>query len=84
MPSLNRWVATALLAVAAHTAAAQGTQGAPFKGTVASIRTTQPVPMADVRLMWVDSVHTDRTQPGQPGELFVDTTRSRIAITESP
>ncbi len=88
MRPANKWMAaTAVLLAAAQAGSAQtpadSTPRAAFKGVVASIRTTQPVPMADVRLMWVDSVHTDKVHPEQPGDIFVDSARSRIAITDS-
>ncbi|MEO7457457.1 MAG: carboxypeptidase-like regulatory domain-containing protein [Gemmatimonadaceae bacterium] len=88
MASRSRWfLVPALIAAAAQPLVAQGTDttqhAAAFKGSVASIRTTQPVPLADVRLMWIDSVHADPAHPGEPGELFVDTTRSRITISDS-
>jgi len=89
MSSRHRWFLASLLAVAVATRplVAQETDttqhGAAFKGSIASIRTAQPVPLADVRLMWIDSVHADAAHPGDSGELFVDTTRSRIAISDS-
>jgi hypothetical protein len=87
MRSTNKWLAGCALVTAVTQPAlaqrADSAQRAPFKGTVASIRTTQPVPMADVRLMWIDSVHTDPAHPEVPGEIFVDTTRSRVAMTDS-
>jgi hypothetical protein len=45
-------------------------------GTIASILTTRPVPLADIRLSWIDSTHTDK-------EFYVDTAKSRIAMTDS-
>jgi hypothetical protein len=45
-------------------------------GTVASILTTRPVPLADIRLSWIDSTHADK-------EFFVDSAKSRIAMTDS-
>lgn len=51
-------------------------------GSVASIRTTLPVRSADVRLMFVDSLHTERGSSG-PGELFVDSTKSRLTVTDT-
>jgi hypothetical protein len=45
-------------------------------GTIASIRTTLPVPLADIRLSWIDSTHSDK-------EFFVDSAKSRVAMTDS-
>lgn len=52
-------------------------------GRVASIRTTNPVAQADVRLFYVDSVHLERDTKDGAGEIFVDSSRSRVAVTDS-
>jgi hypothetical protein len=58
-------------------------RGARFTGIIASIRTTQPIPDADVRLIYVDSVHQGRAPDGSLGEVFVDSMRSRVGITDT-
>ncbi|MDB4914591.1 MAG: hypothetical protein JWM95_2235 [Gemmatimonadetes bacterium] len=56
--------------------------GVKFTGLVANTTTTRPVTSADIRLMWVDSTHTETgSAPGASPEFFVDSTRSRVAIT---
>ena len=54
-----------------------------FIGTVASIKTTQPVEHADVRLVFIDSMHKTRENANDVGEMFVDSTRSRVGITDA-
>ncbi|MDB4914592.1 MAG: hypothetical protein JWM95_2236 [Gemmatimonadetes bacterium] len=57
-------------------------QGVRFSGTVASITTTRPVTSADIRLLWLDSAHVDKAAPaGDTPEFFVDSSRSRVGIT---
>ena len=58
------------------------TRGARFVGQINSITTTRPVTTADVRLMWVDSAHTEKDASGkESSEFFIDTTRSRVGIS---
>lgn len=58
-------------------------QGARFVGFIASISTTRPVTTADVRAIWIDSVHTERDNAGkESNEFFVDSTKSRVGITD--
>lgn len=55
-----------------------------FIGEVRSITTTLPVEAADIRLMFVDSVKVRTDGSGSSwNELFVDTTRSRLGITNA-
>jgi hypothetical protein len=57
-------------------------RGARFVGQINNITTTRPVTFADVRLMWVDSAHTEKDASGkESSEFFIDTTRSRVGIT---
>lgn len=57
-------------------------RGARFVGQINSITTTRPVTSADVRLMWVDSTHTEKDASGTASsEFFVDSTKSRVGIT---
>ena len=57
-------------------------RGARFVGQINSITTTRPVTSADVRLMWVDSAHTEKDASGkESSEFFIDTTRSRVGIS---
>ena len=57
-------------------------RGARFVGQINSITTTRPVTTADVRLMWVDSAHTEKDASGkESSEFFTDTTKSRVGIS---
>jgi hypothetical protein len=57
-------------------AIAQGNAG--FRGSVANIGTAHPVSMAEVRLVYVDSAGARGAS-----ELFLDSTRTRVALTDS-
>jgi hypothetical protein len=63
-------------------ARAPAVRGARFTGQINNLTTTRPVTTADVRLMWVDSAHTEKDASGkESSELFIDSTRSRVGIT---
>lgn len=56
--------------------------GARFTGQINSFKTSKPVTTADIRLIWVDSVHTDSTKTGaEATEFFLDSARSKVGIT---
>ena len=93
MHSGHLLAATALFALAASyaqpahaqqidSARAPAARGARFVGQINNLTTTRPVTTADVRLMWVDSAHTEKDVSGkESSEFFIDTTRSRVGIT---
>ena len=55
-----------------------------FRGVVQSFTTMLPVTQADVRLMFIDSVHATKDSGGmEVNDYFVDSLRSKIAITDS-
>jgi len=57
---------------------------ASFVGRVVSNIDSTPVRSADIRLVFIDSAHTLRDRRGRDSlELFVDSTRSRVGITDS-
>jgi hypothetical protein len=61
---------------------AQRAGGARFIGTVNSTSTTRPVSIADIRLLYVDSVHTAKNSLGISSvDVFVDSAKSRVGIT---
>ncbi len=80
-----------ILAVALHTGAARAqardsakapATSARFMGQINSFKTSKPVTTADIRLIWVDSVHTDSTKAGSDAtEFFLDSARSKVGIT---
>lgn len=73
----------------AHPAVAQGAdsskgsvRGVRFSGTIASMETTRPVTQADVRIMYIDSVHNEKSASANlAGEFFIDSTKSHVGIT---
>lgn len=93
--SCTRLVFSALVVICAvnaasgHTASAQQTDSAArprtvrFTGTIASMSTTRPVSLADVRIVFIDSAHADKDDPKELGEVFVDSSKSRIGITDT-
>jgi hypothetical protein len=55
-----------------------------FSGLVISKRDSQPVPLAEVRLTYVDSVHATHVGRVETGaDIFIDSTRTRLATTDS-
>jgi hypothetical protein len=55
-----------------------------FLGHIISTIDSTPVRSADVRLLFVDSSRTVRTRRGDDSlEVFIDSTRSRLAVTDS-
>ena len=55
-----------------------------FLGHIVSTIDSTPVRSADVRLLFVDSSRTVRTRRGDDSlEVFIDSTRSRLAVTDS-
>jgi hypothetical protein len=82
-------VICAVNAASGHTASAQQTDSAArprtvrFTGTIASMSTTRPVSLADVRIVFIDSAHADKDDPKELGEVFVDSSKSRIGITDT-
>jgi hypothetical protein len=54
-----------------------------FTGTIASMATTRPVSLADVRIIYIDSAHANKDNPGELGEVFVDSAKSRVGITDT-
>ena len=80
----------ALSALPAHMAAAQQTdspatakRSVRFFGTIASMSTTLPVSVADVRIVYIDSAHVNKDDPKELGEVFVDSTKSRVGMTDA-
>jgi hypothetical protein len=87
---MRSFAAAFVLAVltVASPAAAQATDSAPsragFVGKIWSSLDSSVVRSADIRLMFVDSLHTVSTRRGGDSlEIFVDTLRSRVGITDS-
>ncbi|MEO8336794.1 MAG: carboxypeptidase-like regulatory domain-containing protein [bacterium] len=83
-------VACAMAITPLHSAMAQQTDSsaAPgravrFTGTIASILTTRPVSLADVRLIYIDSATADKSDPRELGEVFVDSAKSRVGLTDT-
>src|SRR4051812_10084687 len=90
--SLIRSFAVAAFAVAAMTAAnragAQGADSVParagFVGKIRSGLDSSNVRSADVRLMFIDSARKVTSKRGDDSlEIFVDTVRSRVGVTDS-
>lgn len=55
-----------------------------FLGIIKSSTTGAPVQTADIRLSYLDSIHVEKDKSGKESpEAFVDTVRSRIAVTDS-
>jgi hypothetical protein len=76
----------AALACAAHGTSAQQPPALPgaFSGLIISNRDSQPVPVAEVRLMLVDSTRAARNaRPGAHLEIFMDSSRARLTTTDS-
>lgn len=81
-------VVAAFFAALSSPAAAQQPDSAPaptgrFLGHVISSLDSTPVRTADVRLLFVDSSRIVRTTRGDSMEIFIDSTRSRIAVSDS-
>src|SRR5215471_10158701 len=86
----RRLVAVSLLIgiAAAHTLSAQQTDSAPpptarFLGRLINSLDSTPVRSADLRLLFVDSTHIVRSRRGDSLEIFVDTARSRVTVSDS-
>ena len=59
-------------------------RGSRFIGIIRSNTSGLPVQSADVRISFLDSVHVSKDAAGaQTSDLFVDSTRSRLAATDS-
>jgi hypothetical protein len=54
-----------------------------FTGTIGSVSTGRPVSLADVRIMYIDSAHVDKSKPGDIGEVFLDSAKSRVGLTDT-
>lgn len=54
-----------------------------FIGTIGSVSTGLPVSLADVRIVYIDSAHVDKSKPGDLGEVFVDSAKSRASMTDT-
>ncbi len=54
-----------------------------FTGTIASLSTARPVSLADVRLIYIDSAHVDKSKANDLGEVWVDSSKSRVGITDT-
>jgi hypothetical protein len=52
-------------------------------GRIVNAIDSTPVRQADVRLLFIDSARTVHTRRGDSLEVFIDTTRSRLAISDS-
>lgn len=81
-------VAICVLTVVAHVAGAQSTDGvkAPtgaFIGRVVSSLDSAPARGVEVRLLYVDSSRTVKTRGGDSLDVFLDSTRTRIGVTDS-
>ena len=63
-------------------AARRARRGAAFDGSIASVKTTLPVELADVRLIYVDSAHVDKTGSRGLEDIFVDSAKSRVAMSD--
>jgi hypothetical protein len=64
--------------------AAQSAPRRKFVGEIKSLTTARPVTGADVRLLFIDSVKTTGNAPGtRAEEAFIDSTRSRVGVTDS-
>lgn len=62
---------------------AAGGRSGKFVGIIRSSTTGEPVQSADIRLSYLDSVHVSHDTSGvEQSELFVDSTRSRVAATD--
>ena len=86
----RRLVAVSLLIgiAAAHTLSAQQTDSAPpptarFLGRLINSLDSTPVRSADLRLLFVDSTRIVRNRRGDSLEIFVDTARSRVTVSDS-
>jgi hypothetical protein len=79
-------IVIAALACAVQGVSAQQPPALPgaFSGLVISSRDSQPVPIAEVRLMRVDSTRAARNaRAGAPLEIFIDSSRTRLTTTDS-
>lgn len=54
-----------------------------FVGTIINSVDSAPVRSVDIRLLYLDSSRTVRTARGDSLELFIDSTRSRLAVSDS-
>src|SRR5262252_6443723 len=88
--SVRRFVAVSLLigVAAAHALSAQQADSAlpptgRFLGRLLNSLDSTPVRSADLRLLFVDSARRVRGRRGDSLEIFVDTLRSRVAVTDS-
>lgn len=54
-----------------------------FLGHIVSTTDSIPVRTADIRLLYLDSVRTVRAAGGDSLELFIDSTRTRLAVSDS-
>jgi hypothetical protein len=88
--SVRRLVAVSLLigVAAANVLSAQQADSAPpspgrFLGRLVNSLDSTPVRSADLRLLFVDSTRTVRSRRGDSLEIFVDTARSRVTVSDS-
>src|SRR5205809_482299 len=92
---MRRTVSVVIRAVAvmaaARTAGAQQADSSParvaqgaFVGLIKSSVTGRPVQSADIRLFFIDSARMSRDSAGRSSpETFIDTTRSRLGVSDS-